>query len=310
MPCPDLGVACFDNVTVSPLMVQEGAPLHRRFAAHDAEGRFVDAMRLRRSYAASGDLPPVTEAEHVPGETVYAGYLDPHFGHFLVESLSRAWYLRDNPGARLCWHVRTRRRLPAWQLDLFAMFGLDPARFLIIDRNYRFERLIVPDPGAVIDRFYHPRQVVAMQTWPFATPVPGRRIWLSRSRYGATLGRVQREEEVEAVLRDRGWHIFHPEDHSIAEQLAAIGDAETLAGIEGSAFHIVLLGRAVRTRLLILPRGAQLLPAYDLIAKAKGLDQHAVQVPMTHLAGRHRRSEYRIDDPAAAALLIDAAAGC
>ncbi|HWT09343.1 MAG TPA: glycosyltransferase family 61 protein, partial [Roseomonas sp.] len=177
----------------------------------------------------------------------------------------------------------------------------------IIERPLRVARLAVPDMGFVARRFLHPRQAAALAVHPFRTPEPGRRVWLSRLLLPAALAHVEGEAEIEASLAARGWTILRPETLSIPEQLAALEAAAVIAGIEGSAFHSLVLGRGVRARIVIFDRGRRINPNFELVADAKGLDQRAVSLQLDHLRGEGVRASYRLARPEEALAALDAA---
>jgi capsular polysaccharide biosynthesis protein len=51
-------------------------------------------------------------------------------------------------------------------------------------------------------------------------------------------------EAVEQLVRDRGYEIFYPEDHSFADQLTAFVDAEVIAGFAGSNMFTAMFAGA------------------------------------------------------------------
>ena len=48
-----------------------------------------------------------------------------------------------------------------------------------------------------------------------------------------------------------GWKIFHPQQHSIRTQLNALEEARVVAGLAGSAFHL-LYGVKARKKIIQL----------------------------------------------------------
>jgi hypothetical protein len=113
--------------------------------------------------------------------------------------------------------------------------------------------------------------------------VPGRRVWLSRSKLADRKQNLSMPE-VEARLAGLGWTILYPEELSFSEQVAALAAAERIAGEQGSAFHSILfLKDPSRLRVDLFlndpergksPRDRH----YDLIAAATGVDQRMHRV--------------------------------
>ena len=90
---------------------------------------------------------PTPPAERSPEEVIFAGYLFRHFGHFMLESLSRLWIVESFPDVPLVWVWA--ERYPDWQSEILALLGVqNPAVFLTRPTQYR--SVIVPEPGFVI----------------------------------------------------------------------------------------------------------------------------------------------------------------
>lgn len=126
-----------------------------------------------------------------------------------------------------------------------------------VDAPVLVEDILVPEQGHILGERHHPALDAVIARHRFHKPLPGRRVWLSRStlaREGGS-GLVEREADLEALLRAEGWEVVHPERLTVPDQLAACEQAEVIAGFAGSAFHLLLLGYGVRARVLLLDRG-------------------------------------------------------
>jgi hypothetical protein len=64
-------------------------------------------------------------------------------------------------------------------------------------------------------------------------------LWLSRLRLSSRR-RAYGERLLESALADHVT-VFHPQEHPLAEQIAAIEAADVVAGVIGSAFHTLMM---------------------------------------------------------------------
>lgn len=290
-------------MTLTPAVFDPAAPTQTRLGAFDADGRFLDGFRMRRGDETSPcerlDAPA---AEALGGTWIYGGVLRPHYGHFLLESLSRAWFLRRRPDLPILWHAANGKAvLSPWHREVFAMLGMPEGRMQVILRPTTVERILLPDVGCVIERSLHPVQARALALFPAPAPRLGRRVWLSRSRLPDSLSKIEGEEALEHRLEAAGWSILHPQTLPVWRQLAAMADAEEIAGFEGSAFHSVLLLDGCRARLTLLRRSAESFPAsHALIAEALRIEHRILSVPLRPGAGEGRRRAVALADPDAA----------
>ena len=80
----------------------------------------------------------------------------------------------------------------------------------------------------------------------------------------------------EERLAAAGWTVVHPERMSVAEQVQVLASAVHVAGIEGSAFHTLLLLRGFSGTVDVLTRHDS--PNFEVINRVQRLDleRHAL----------------------------------
>jgi capsular polysaccharide biosynthesis protein len=81
-----------------------------------------------------------------------------------------------------------------------------------------------------------------------------RKIYVSRALLDPSQGKVAGEAEFERFLERSGYHIFHPQEHSLSRQVQVYVNAEKLIFCEGSAIHACILLPRVRAKLAIVLR--------------------------------------------------------
>lgn len=195
------------------------------------------------------------------------GPLSAHFGHFLLESLQRAWYLTQaDPTALLLFHASSEQvNLTSFARIIFSALDVDPARIRIAVNDVQVSRLILPasqfwqgikaSPGMGIV-FDHVREKI-LKGRASSQPTPAK-IYFSRkglspeSARGRPRAVISNEDEVEALFRKRGYEILRPETLPFEEQVALVANATHVAGPSGSALHLMLFNDNPRTRFIEL----------------------------------------------------------
>jgi capsular polysaccharide biosynthesis protein len=209
-------------------------------------------------------------------EAIYAGFPFDHYGHFLTEGVSRLWLARQRPDLPIIWCEPGPYN--RWQREVIDILGIvNPPLF--ITRPTGVRRLLIPEPGCRLRAFCTAEQIAFLGRFPAPPARPDRRIWLSRTRLAEPLGRVVNEPAIEAALAADGWNILHPQQHSVHDQLRALGEAGRVAGSEGSAFHSLLLLDRVAARVDIFSRAHLSHPNYAIFGEAKGLRQKVHVMP-------------------------------
>lgn len=213
----------------------------------DATGAFVPGSatwRGMRPLMVPGPSP-AEPVDTLPGRHLWGGQLWMHFGHFMAESLARIWAYdpADKPDS-LVFVLKRPGRLPvlrSYQKDLLAQLGVD-IPITIVTKPTRIERLIVPGQGfglGTLDTGTPEfRSFFAAHFARDIEPDGPERIYLSRSALGGDEGGVILEEVLEKNLAAEGYEILHPQQHSIARQLAYYKAAKQVVGPDGSAFHL------------------------------------------------------------------------
>ena len=66
------------------------------------------------------------------------------------------------------------------------------------------------------------------------------KLYISRRRLSAYQRRITNEAELENLLVENGWFIFHPQEFSLKEQIQILTYANVIAGASGSGFHALM----------------------------------------------------------------------
>lgn len=228
---------------------------------YDRDGQRIDAtMHLHEGRPLRRVTPviaPPVKLERVDEPVVYAGHLPKHFGHFLLESLSRTWvYPELQVGPLPLLHLRQRFNVHEQPLleALIRPFG---ARLLPVERPTLLRSVLVPEQGIEIGRDYHPTmrrvydairdELIGSEVTPDDTPLYLSRTRLPRGRR-ATLG----EHRLEARLERAGVRILHPQELPLADQIRTVAGARTVIGLPGTALHLTLFRSLADARTISL----------------------------------------------------------
>ena len=252
---------------VESSFVQETGVLH-------ADGTYCPEGATWRKYRPITTQPPMPQQidTELSGRWLWGGLLWAHFGHFLVESAARIWGLAhlDQPvdgilfvpkRPRVGDEVRGYHReyMGLMQGDLPIRVAASPARV---------EELVVPGQGFGLGQItagtQKYRDAVHAQFARDVKPEGPEKIYISRSRLGLGKGGMLGEERMEEYLAAEGYEIFHPQEHSLTEQLARYKAARQVVAADGSALHLfAMVGRADQPVAMILRRQSA---AHNLLA--------------------------------------------
>ena len=278
----------------SSKLATQAAPRHWSAAIYTAEGEllseFTDlSARFNGPYSngynrftnlSHADPARVSKARRSEGSHVYMGFMRAHFGHFLLESLARAWAVVNlDSTVKLLFHPTgpNQRRFPAFAREILAAIDVDPARIIVVHEDLVPEHLIVPTSQFWIDWKGSPGMCIAfdqvrerLARLPGAKSLPPR-VYLTRRLMEAPLTQraasfahnpkrqnfivgktLVNEDEVEALFAARGFEIIAPETRSLRDQVALASNASAIAGVTGSALHLAMFNDNPETKLIAL----------------------------------------------------------
>ncbi len=209
----------------------------------DRRGRVVRLSQLWRSYGRMGFPPDITSTSRSDGrEVIYVGHLPPHFGHFILEGLSRLWFAAQHPELPIVWACRSEEPATGytrWQRQLLEVLGVENEPIFLAE-PWRFAKVHVPEAGYRIKDYFSEQLARFLAVYPARQREPGAKIWLSRAGVGSEHGSVY-ATRLDEQLAEHGWGVIHPERLPISKQLELLATASRVAAEEGSALHLVVL---------------------------------------------------------------------
>lgn len=236
------------------------------------------------------------------GDHYFLGSVHPHFGHSLLEGLSRTWawqrFAAAHPEGRA---VIYEPWTPDFALTLLSLAGVDTERLLRPEGPMVVERLHVPSISAFSHRWITFEQTRIWRRIGDAVQLEqrsGRRVYLSRR--GVASRRLETEAEVENVFGRAGFDIVRPENLPINEQIRMARQSEVLAGCTGSQMYLAVFQPAGATTLILAPDNF-FLPDDALIAEA--MDHRLAVAFGGSSVYRMPQGPWMIDPKAAEALL-------
>lgn len=207
---------------------------------------------------------------------IFCGIIYKHFGHQLVDTVSRLWYLlgRNLGGMKIAFVMQPGAETsdnptrPAWR-TMLRLLGVAEEDVLIVREPTRFKKVVVPEEAlrirmdantASADVFRAVRDAV--------TPGTARKVFLSRGRFWKQ-DCVNEEFLVEFYGR-RGFEVVYPETLSFEEQISIMAGAHEIASTLGTMSHLATLFSPDDARLTYFVRGPNAMEGQLLLDKLCG----------------------------------------
>ncbi len=267
---PEARIERINGALLRPPREEDMRGLRQGCGTFRPDGTPVAEAQTRSS---DGDLalavePPAPPLKRRAGAWLYGGLLFHHFGHALIYSVSRLWAVR----------ALLDQGVPLQGVLFYQRFNAEPQQSPALTRHaatiFDIFRPDVPlattaEPEE-IETLYMPSQGISTlpelfiglpeqrrfyrdSTARIAPNAAPRDIYVSRTKTGWK-GNHLFEKEIERVLAAAGYLVFHPEFHSLEEQIATYRSARRLIAVDGSALHVVATAVPETARVAILSR--------------------------------------------------------
>ncbi|QXT40832.1 glycosyltransferase family 61 protein [Gymnodinialimonas ceratoperidinii] len=257
------------NVTSYPWAENEPRGYRRAAGMFDENGLHLPGSHCWRYADEPMTLIPErddTDApfELVKGKWLFAGMFYAHFGHFLVETTQRLYALAQDTGADGIFfypkmHLTHEHKPYRALKSVFEHLGLGDLPVRLPQRPVQIEQIAFPPPAFGIGEMSagrpEYRDFMRDRLTRDTPPNGARDVYVSRSGLTSRRGRIVLEQHLERLLEAEGYRIFHPQEHSLAEQVAQYRAARRIVALDGSALHLTAMVAAPDTKIAIINRG-------------------------------------------------------
>lgn len=253
---PTLDVKRFRNVVLVGRKIYEdqqvlGKKVRRPVGYHQAlpvipfnnlRGKHGESMIFRPE--------PYTDPQRFhTGRFLYLGEIVNHYGHLLLDSMSRLWPLADGSiapdtidGFVFVWDEEKHLTEPFHGIvrSILQSLGIAERDCIFVGEPNAFEELLLPTQSSVIGWYCDPNHACwadKVRDHLGENQAHGRRhrIYFSRRLLSSNQRVMRNEAELEAMLHAGGWDIHYPEQMTFEEQVACCANSEIIMGSEGSA---------------------------------------------------------------------------
>lgn len=181
-------------------------------------------------------------------KVIFAGFINNNeWGHFLTDWSTRLWYgVREDTESRIVFCQRGDQPIHENIQMLLKYAGVPEERLYIVkegDAPVRFSRIEIPEaalsPKGLAREFLLTFEKIREQIGRQKLVLTAYdRVYLSR-----TLLQPQKEigeKELEGYFREIGFHVVHPEQLSVEEQIFYFSNALEVASLDGTLTHNIL----------------------------------------------------------------------
>ena len=235
------------NATILPLR-KDPALQFGRGGVVDCDGTYVELsaipLRVQHSY-------PFENALFKDEKVVYCGYLINHWGHFLIEAVTRLWYFMENDPTidKYVFFIEegSDREISGNYREFLELLKIwDKLEIISTPTTYR--EVIVPELGIVCRESYTPKllkvfDAVAENVVPDPSWETPEKIFYSRSQFAKGIPYEFGFDCIDNFFEKNGYTILYPEKVPLSRMIHYIRHSKVVASLSGSLPHNMLFAR-------------------------------------------------------------------
>ena len=231
-----------------------------QWTLYDRSRRMIPASSFHQgipTYAARGG-PPITEfapsrvRHRLPdGDYLWLGPFHPHFGHFLLSMLARAWAVRGHlgPAARIV-YVGGPDPEGLFKIEFvrecLTALGIAQEQVLQVNGPAWFPRITVPamsfvENHSIFSTHMDTLRQIAGPADRHGTNLIDAPVYISKEKVASGVRSIINEPELTSALLKRGVEVACPETLPFQQQLEFWRNRQTVIGFASSALHMSAL---------------------------------------------------------------------
>jgi Glycosyltransferase 61 len=247
----------------------------------DASLAFVDLSSTKRVsppnfisnfsdwYMGANPAYSKSSMDYIDETVVFIGALPKHYGHYILEGLSRLWFFLESSNLKYkCVYISDAGddRFS----DFLKIFGLSMERVVRIAKPTIFKEVIVPEQSIQLHDYYckeYKQTIDNIMTG--IQPVVNEKVYFSKRerRNDRAIG----EAPIESVLANNGYAVYFPESMSVAETLSVLKGCNIFLATSGTNIHNSVFLRDGATSVC-LSRSAHFHPIQIMIDRMRALN--------------------------------------
>lgn len=248
-----------ENATILPLREIRGENLlFGRGGVVDEKGQYVALSGIETRI---GNSYPFESPAYKDEKVVYCGYLVNHWGHFLVEAVTRLWYSleKDSTVDKYVFFVdeNEERTVKGNYREFFELLKIWD-KLEIINTPTTYREVIVPEIAFQCMKFYSPKYLDIFDTIAdniTIDPLWNRldKLYFTRSQFAKGNNYDFGLDALDNFFSRNGYMVLAPETIPLSQLIFYIRNASEIATISGSVHHNMLFGNNGQ-KLVIMER--------------------------------------------------------
>lgn len=241
----------------------------------DSNGNFIEESKSETAFGGYYDYSNI-DLIYIDEEVIYIPIVPKHWGHFLLNTLSRFWKIDlINSSFKIAFCIWGFENDITGEIDLILkLFNITNERRIVVKTPTKFKKILLPSEsfGYAANYSYEYTNVFRFiknrifELEEFKNKPYYEKIYLTRRKFLKHRYNEFGEKEIEKVFEKNGFQVLAPEDLNVLEQVYYISKCDVLACASGTSPHNAMFMKK-GSELIVLNRTPDINPPQIKIEK-------------------------------------------
>ncbi len=174
-------------------------------------------------------------------DVIYIGHIGQHFGHFLIDQVSRLWFVNSDINLNDIYIAYIADNdISGNFLEFLKLLGIKIEKCIRVNKPMRFNRIYIPDQSAKPGEWYTNefknifKTVTKNALKNTNISSNNKKIYFTRTHFNIACKKEIGENIYEDIFKKNGYEILIPEKLSLSEMIYYINTSETIVCINGT----------------------------------------------------------------------------
>lgn len=189
-------------------------------------------------------------------EVIYLGYFLKQWGHFIVDFMTRLWWLVDNyNGQKIVYLVKNSKSLiDGNYAKMLELFGIPRGKLCPLFEPSKFEKIIIPEMAMVRPDYYTDEYLKIFRKIINnidCSKYSYDKVYFTRRKLRNAKNSELGEKNIEKFFKRNGYTVLSPERCTVEEQIAIFHSCPNIVSLSGTIPHNIVFGNS-KTNLTII----------------------------------------------------------
>lgn len=242
-----------------------------------------------------------TQVSTIDETVIFGGIIDTHFGHFVLDCLSRLWFKVKYPSIKHKWAFIPIKNdvIPGYFYAFMELLGICRDDIIIVQNITSYKETIVPEQSLISFEYAKPEFLSIYETivknCGDKSSYKFKKVYLTRTALnGQSTGVCLGEEYFEEFYSKQGYKVISPEKLSLREQISIIHNCDEVVCTMGTLSHFCLFMKN-KSKITILTRAKTTLKPQAILLKIveeKNIEFNIVDVSMNFIFDKRNQGVY------------------